>query len=453
MIPSIELSNQVLDLVRRGAPFAIEEGAVTTAVKQPLIEIAELFSQAASQMALSHSEIVPHASREQLRYITDTASSILKKISDPALNARKIAASLEILSAKLGVPSAVIDPQSNYYRFVMKNHIHHKNQSVGIVLGDAPAIKIAGVGIVPWTDLLIEQIDTGYTFFYRGTEVFRTDANFELPRHNYIYTVDGIIHQDPRNNHINRFDHDPSHIDRYTIEVWTMVDNPKIPAIKFGGNNHAWLVLKDSSGDIYSIGRSGPRKMSLLDAISPFGKKAGGIETPDYGSQMPRDAAEYLKTSFSVSQEQFETLMARVKHDKEHNSTHVVSMLQSNCTSYVNELLNIAGIRPETRIHPMSLLASNLLPSSIGAPIAALFNFTTEERVWWKYGLHFFPPIYAINLLFGLFIKCLSLFNKGGCGADLALHEVFLKPWKIYVDHPHALAQWQKSQNIGKNHE
>lgn len=361
------------------------------------------------------------------------------------------------LSAKLGgklAPSLIASEHyKEYTDFIQANALQHKVQALGHQFPLIPSLPLEDIDEpVRWLELKKKPLkqtspsDPAFSFEYQGREVFRTDAKLKL-HPDYTYIDGKIAKYNPiETPEVRAYDHERGS-GQYRIELWTAIHDRKgeRPVITLG--DHAHMVLVDAEGNRYGFGQYGMADdFNLEHVLSAFGRKKGGIETPDRYLLLPKDSHSFMKTEFVVDKTVFNRVMDRVKAQKQ-DPHFSVSLLCGNCSTNVQKILESIGIKVSNKMHVVELIWRKCAPLSF---IRALDSIVGLAPVFLKRALCFFPPFYLFTIFYGLVTRLLSMKNFNDEPSDISLPDVFLRPWKATIDHPFAVRRWQ--ENYLKTH-
>jgi len=439
-IPNAAFAQNVRSHIDRHQDFAIveQEGvlSIDEAGHQEPAQIADALAQASlARLQQRNVRELGPKERAGLRTLTDAARYVLKKTHTEAPEIDR-----KITAAKLGGRVHIVGANENYLQFMKVNHLAQRIQT----LGHQPTeigIQIKDHGFVRWADIEEQETADGRIFKDRGgTILFQTDKGLHL-LDSYSYLHEGLCNYNSAGTDLHPYDVDPNPDGRYTMEVWT------------GG--HAWVVLKDAQGRMYSIGKT-LGKRDIFDPnqpgtyISPLGKRRGAIESPDPDTFLPTDHADFQKVEIVLTPEKYAEIFAYLQKEKVNNTDKKFSFLKENCVQFVETILHKVGFKEvDTRIHPLAYLAHNLWSPAAGDAISHFLRFDK----WYKKLLCFLPPIYLLNVFFAVLIKVLSLWNYHSITSDTSILKTIFMPWVWEVNlHYHTrLREWMNEQPASQN--
>ena len=360
------------------------------------------------------------------------------------------------LAAKFGgeiSPSIFLDPKfADFCQFIEANAMMHKMQTLKMKLevGEegAPVIRIdldsnGYTNLVEWESLTKQPTSTGYRFTYFGHEVFCTDSKYKLID-DYILTFKGVTRYHPvNNNEIIAFDkRNPNEWgSKYLVEIWTLIKDPTGERPRLGIGDHCHIILKDSKGYVYSMGKFGQGKeLSIKDYFTIFGPKKGRYMSPDVCSYYSQTTRNLKKATLEVSKEQFERLFKILHEDKQKEPTF--SILKRNCASYVQKTVGKAlNVHIDSELYLPHFALRALIPKRL---YNGMLN-TTKKVVnrcprWMQRAFYFFPLLYIPTLVAGLILRSMS-------GNDLTFKDIFLHPWNLTIYTPIALRESLAAQS------
>lgn len=398
-----------------------------------------------------------HEERDEIASRVDFAASYIKKLKRNfgKTHPQEIEnLELMLLSAKIG---GKIDPETlkknpDFIRFLTVNHLQHKIQALGRESWVIPTIGIEGHGdYVFWSSLQktpkcdADGKQVGYQFFLKEQVVFETDLSLRLLS-GYSY-IDGKIakYHSIFSPELRHYDTQPKD-GTFKVEVWTALRDAQgqRPALRLG--EHSYMVLVDDEGKRFGVGQYGVADdLGISGVVTGCGYKRGSIEAPDRYLMLPRSSYNMKKTVISISKDQFDRMKARLQQDKKEQNIPV-SLLKSNCTSYVREIMEVGGIALKTKVHLVNLLFLRLAPLFLVRAVE-----TWKEKIfsvlptWIQKGVYFNPFHYLLGVGIGIGARLLSCKNFQQKNPDISWGDIFFRPWKIEMDHPFALRQWQEA--------
>lgn len=445
--------------------FRVENGAVSVVPKAMKAEeafqnIDRLASYTTNILSRKSLRQISYEEREALRDLVDCVyrcSKVYAKQFGKEAAGHAKALQAQALCAKLGgkiAPSLLANEHfKEYVDFIQANALQHKVQALGHQFSLLPSLPVEGFEEpVQWYELRKKCLqqnspsDPAFAFEYQGKEVFRTDSKLKL--HPDFTYIDGKIakYNPIETPEVRAYDHEPAS-GQYRIELWTAIHDTKgeRPVITIG--DHAHMVLVDAEGNRYGFGQYGMAdEFNIEHALSAFGRKKGGVETPDRYLLLPKDSHSFMKTEFAIDQKQFKSIMNMVKVQKK-DPSFSVSLLCGNCSTSVQEMLESVGIKVNNKIHVVELFWRKYAPLFL---IKAFDSVFEPAPKFLKKALCFFPPFYLFTIFYGLFTRLLSMKNFNDEPSDISLKDIFLRPWTATIDHPFAVRRWQ--ENYLKTH-
>ena len=377
------------------------------------------------------------------KYINEVVS--LHKAHNPQAYERLMA---KVLCAKIGGKfdyQMLLDPKyADYKAFLLANHLQHKMQALGDEVYVFPSVTV-GDDTALWEFMTKEpRMDVagkviGYNFSYFGKDLFQTDTSYKLAK-DYCYLNRKISKYNPITSP-EVLPYDVQEADgKFRLEIWTVVN--KVSVLR---GAHACAVLVNDKGERFGVGRMGiADDVNCGHLLTAFGKKRGVIETPDRFLFLSKEQFRFEKTEILIDEKMYTLIMDKVKGDKV-DMEHVTSVLRNNCVSYVQEIMQMAGVNTNTEVHV--LLAPFL--RHISPEMWEKFHRSTGAMPTWirrgLYALFVFPVIYVPSVALGLIVKIFSLHNFNGLKPDLTLTDWLFKPWKLSIHHPLILEKWQKA--------
>lgn len=386
---------------------------------------------------------------EEIQSLYKAAQNLSKEKSSEVHLVKKLLS--KVLSLKLGgrVGYKYFNSSScpDFNRFILKNHIHHKAQALSLQLeedGESPFIPLFLNGKTlqaPWDALckVPSRRGDGYRFYYLGHLAFETDRSYQLSR-KYSFTGGGVQRHDYLSSDpiIPLDRQNPAEWNyEYQLEVQIVLKDKTGSGPTLGKGDHAFLVLKNPTGEVYSIGKLRlSEKSSYKQFFSPLALKRGGIACPDVYSYLPTDDLYIYQKTFKIDQNQFDNILRVASHYRNYSSLSF-SLLQDNCVTFLQKILKHI-LHIEVNID--MFLPSYLLKGFIPKVILKYLPFPRKRilPLWVKKLLCYFPPLYAITIFTGLGVKLLSLrsiYEK----PDFTLWDVLIKPWRVSLHHPLAL--------------
>lgn len=360
---------------------------------------------------------------------------------------------IEALNAKLGgrICGTLLGHAAykDFVSFIQANALQHKVQALGQQLDLIPSLPIEGFDRpVSWTQITKQALvqskpsDPVFAFYYQGRELFRTDSKLKLHT-DYTYIDGKIAKYNPIDSpEVRAYDKEPAAPGRYKIELWTAIDDPtgQRPVIALG--DHAYLVLVDEEGNRFGVGQYGMAdEFDWNHVFSAFGRKKGGIETPDRYLLLAKDSHSFQKTDIMIDKAAFERIMTRIQKKKT-DPNFSVSLLCGNCSTSVESLLSIVEVKVNNKVTVIELFFRKFAPLTL---IAFVDRITAALPSLVKKGLFFLPIFHIPMIMYGLFTRALSLKNFNNEPSDISLWNVFFRPWKVTIDHPFAIRRWQQA--------
>ncbi len=392
--------------------------------------------------------------KESLRDLVD-AAYLASKIFNEQFGKEKPELSIKLhntaLCAKLGGRINESALTKDFIDFIEANALQHKIQALGYQLGTKPALPIEGENRpVLWSKIVKSPLiqnspkDPSFSFSFKGKEIFRTDAKFKL-HSDYTYIDGKIAKYNPMTSpEVRAYDHEKAVSGVFKIELWTAIKDVtgKRPVVTIG--DHAYLVLVDETGARVGVGQYGMAEdPHFTDLFSIFGKKKGGLETPDRYLLMPKDSHSFQKTEFIVNKESFDVVMNKIKEHKV-DETFSASLLCGNCSSTAEDLLESIKIQVNPKIHCLELFWRKLAPLFLITAVDKMLDTWPKSAIK---ALSYLPIFYIPIVLYGLLTKALSLKNFNNEPSDISLFDVFFFPWKVTIDHPFAIRSWQEQHS------
>ncbi len=351
-----------------------------------------------------------------------------------------------LLSLRLGgdVPAEWIKANKEFKKFIKSNYLHHRlfvlrlpllfDEKRGAAL---PLQEEDHIEWVYWDEIKKEGSD----FYFEGRLIFKADERYRLiPEYTCLHR--GICHYnvgiDPKWEPFQVAD--PTEWNhKYVLEVWT-VSLPMLKPPMFQ-RTHAYIVLKDSEGNIRSVGqdvlvdRANFRVTEILNRKPGFGK----ITTPDIYTFYPTNARRFWNISIEITKEEHDRIIAIVEKDKA-NKQHSMSVLKGNCVSYVLKILREGvGIQVDASMHSLHIMLKEFLPHSWYRALFKNFNrWYGKQSPVVKKALFFLPIVYIPSLLLGI-VALFTRQNNYQEIRDFSFLDLIFRPWKLSCEHPLAL--------------
>ena len=393
--------------------------------------------------------------KESLRDLVDVAyrtSKVFKKQFGKAEPTLSTELHKTVLCAKLGGRINKSSLTKDFIDFIEVNALQHKIQALGYQLGEEPALPIEGIDkSVLWSeitkDLLVQDPPNkapAFSFSFEGKELFRSDATFKL-HSDYTYIDGKIAKYNPiASTEARAYDYEKAAPGLFKIELWTAIKDVagERPVVTIG--DHAYLVLVDERGARVGVGQYGMAEdFHFTDLFSIFGKKKGGVETPDRYLLMPKDSHSFQKTEFTLNKDSFDTVLNKIK-DHKADENFSASLLCGNCSSMVEDLLGSINIKINPKIHCLELFWRKFAPLSFITAVDKMLGTWPSSATQI---LSYLPLFYIPIVLYGLATKLLSWNKFNDEPSDISLFDVFFFPWKVTIDHPFAIRRWQKANS------
>ncbi len=423
----------------------------TLSGREAFKNIRDLASRAIELLGRNDLRLLDPSQRESLRDLVDVvyrASKAFEKKFGKTNPKRAKDLHDTALCAKLGGKITKKLFTKDFITFIEANALQHKIQALGYQLSKEPALPIEGIDQpVSWSKITKTPLtqtsptDPAFSFSFEGQEIFRTDNQFKL-HSDYTYIDGKIAKYNPMTfSEIRAYDHEKAVPGQFKIELWTAIKDVKAerPVLTIG--DHAYLVLVNDEGSRIGVGQYGMvEETKFTDIFTVFGKKKGGVETPDRYLLMPKDSHSFQKTEFIVNKESFDKVMGKIQEHKT-DENFSASLLCGNCSSMVEELLESIEIKINTKIHCLELFWRKFAPLSF---VTAVDKMVDAWSNWVPKALTYLPIFYVPIVFYGILAKALSLKNFNNEPSDISLFDVFFFPWKVTIDHPFAVRRWQE---------
>ncbi len=324
-----------------------------------------------------------------------------------------------------------ITTKSDWYQFFTYNHVHYMIHRQGVSYVPGMDNDIAGWIAVNGTwykfaNLEKRATEEGFGFYHQGNLLFTTDLKLKLK--DYFWAGErGIIQGNPiETKGLGDFFQRPAS-GKHWLSVYSVAKNDT--DIRFG-SSHCYLSIENSDGRLSYAGQYGLNSnINFFSAITPFGKKGVGIETPDRYSQVPIGQHVVKEVRIEITSDQYKILKESIERDKKYGDEG--SLIAGNCASFVRKKLELIGLKAKVSISASEFfmrLALQPLPRALNKKIVQLANNLPSIV---KKVAHFCPLIYIPMLAISLATRLLS-----GVRADFSIIDAFIRPWNVSVDHP-----------------
>jgi len=364
----------------------------------------------------------------------------------------------EVLALRLGgkIPASYFISEKGAYfkRFIQTSHLDHAMLALGMQLSFDPSFgpiipierSESEIFHIPWEKITItNRLEKICSYLYKNELLFQTDENDRL-LNKYSLFYRGIIEYDLyKQKKWIPFDwQDPKEWGGgYQLEVWSVFEKHPSDKTNFLDHTHAYLIVKDRNGFVYSAGQDIFRAEFYPRYFSLFGVQKGYnlFMTPDRYVFASTANLCYRSHSFKIREKEFMQLFQLVEREKRQLS-RTLSVIDNNCVSFVKRTLReILHISMGSQMHSTHFLFQFFSTHWIYEKVISrwLRWFRHQPQMVQK-GLYFFPPYYIIQLLFGSVFKMMMR-------SELSYHKPFkwkdllFFPWRTCIDHPFALYQ------------
>lgn len=367
----------------------------------------------------------------------------------------------KVLAVALGgcipYPSLLKEKYKVYVEFVIANHLYEALPSLGIQLAsglnNCPTVPVAhkksGMWSVAWDDMQIIWKDGEYHYYLDDILLFKTDKKRVLTAEYPIYFL-GIAHYNRGVEKLLPVDFQkPDNWGRKNlIEVWTSFRRGKNRDYNCMWEGiHAWIVLRKSTGEVYSLGQDVLHDITQDKWKYTFSTKKGSgkIVALDPYYFYPRETHSSEKATIEITDEEWDQVINAIEEDRQ-NPDWVVSAMRNNCVSYIIKLLHrTLGYKISGEISNLSILWLNAFHPDSYEKIRSFSDRLEKKKLTWvQKALYFFPPFYLVAVLVGIMCKMMGQNNYKNM-TDLRWSDVFLRPWVNRTDHP-----WEFRRSLKK---
>lgn len=403
-----------------------------------------------SRVPKERSKVIKMAIEEAYFY---TKTVMRLKISKEEKEALKATCLAMKMGGKVPISYLLAKKNSPFRKFIENNYLHHAmffySMQVPFDSMEGPLIPICREDKSPiwahFNHLLVQERQNKLIFQLDDEEVFVTDKNMVLDA-NYTFLYQGIQKYDiAKSTHWIPFDvQDPKEWgQKHVAEVWAFFSKPLENNPRMFRSTHAYLILKDSEGNVRSVGQDvimTIKDYKLTELLS-VKNGSGKILTPDISVFYPKHSRHFEMTTFHLTKKQHDKIIEIVESDKR-NENHTISVMRGNCVSYVLKLLRKgADIQLDASIHAFHIFSRSLLPYKIYEGFFRPFDrWYNRQSKMVQRAVFFFPPFYICHILFGFIALACKRRNYEN-RADFFLKDIFLRPWTMSCDHPHQLVK------------
>lgn len=372
------------------------------------------------------------------------------------------------LGGKLSADSTADGVNSEMRSFIEVNRLYHKCFPQYTALeedGDNKILLPVEIGgklqNLSWDALTKEPIvdtagnQTGLRFVTSDATAFETNTDLELTD-DYCFMRGRVVqHNQKYAEQLKPYVIAPEKERPKvpTLEIWTSskIDKEGNP-VSIYHSNHTFFVLAHPDGRRISVGQEWPTEnYDWGDMMSPLGRLTGKGSwiSPASHPYLPHDY-KLTKACVCLSEEGFNGFIADIEADRR-NPNHSVAVLEGNCTTRIIELLKKhENIEVNADLDLTSLICLSVLPMGL---VQSFLDF--RDRIansmpsWLCKTLCFFPPYYVANLILGLIVIFLSLFNHGGGWPDMNIFTLLFMPWRLNNHHPLRLRKFLEERLDG----
>lgn len=341
----------------------------------------------------------------------------------------------ELIAARLGVTSTVIEANAGFENFAKKAHLYRYLQAFDHCLGYNPQtlevhLKEKGE-LRPWSQI---QGQVQWDEFeewkgYYGEDGLRWNSPYEWEELCHFKT------EDPQKwNHKYIFEFVVWTLERYNLKTRTL-EVPEDPQFT---NTHTHIRLRSPSptNNVYSVGFYRPLKRSLLDNFrSPLSVRKGIFSSPDSTEFW---GGRRTVIPIEITEEAFEKIKEAIRED--HSTLTEYQLTHRNCNEWACKLARIAGV--------------NLTPH---LPVIRMF-LSGKAALWTQETLETLPKALQSLLLRTSTVAFNSLLYTLGAGSlhssipqalpsaqhvrPLLSRRTLFDPSHTRISHPHALERW-----------
>ena len=391
---------------------------------------------------------------EEVRILSSCAFDAIRNLKDlPKVDSEEIKKLTEEATWNLmghtEVPKSTAEQKELFDKIVIGNRIHYAVNRLHQMNQAAPLSLLINGKWVSLTDLTQEKVGEELLFKNaQGEILFKTKSDYTFNVEEYYYCgqygiVKGNFYKDTMPIE-KGYDKVENHDGKYYAEIHnSIVAKESFPRVIGARTSHAYLGLIDTDGTRTFCG-----EYAIFGNVNVMGSVHS-----DRARTKPFHEQHELVTRKEITKEQHDILKAQMVIDVQKGRLDPIDA-EDNCTNYVSTRLRQAGVEIEgvdqwqTTLVNIGFrwLISSICPQSWYKPIT---DFVEDLPLFIKIPLHFFPPVYIVNVLLGL-VQTLSGFYFGEGHHPLYNFKFLLKaifcPWVPNIHHPIALARWQEKQ-------
>lgn len=420
------------------------------------VPVREILITLKEEVALLDLRAISFEESWKLRIIVDVFERLIHTY--PFSEGNKTSLMIEIHRIRLGgrLPRLIFeDPKyKDFVRFLVASGLPNKFLCLRLPIQynpiDGPLLPIQngqdGTLLVPWGHLEKKRMKGGnWGYFYRDSLVFTTDQGGCLDDSYSLFDCGIVKHNIYKVRYVRPYDHQtPPNGGQSLFEIWISSRRKKGDMTTVFSEIHAYMILRDRLGNIYSIGQDIFTHELKKKIHTLFGAKEGYnmVMSPDRYVFKTTAGRDFQRFVFPVDDDALKRILAEAERDKR-SMGHIMSVLNGNCVSYAKKMIKIGlGIDIHTRMLPLHTLikagAPGVVYHKLIRPYLRLY-LKLAPKV--RKALCFFPPYYVLHVLIGAIVKgCLS-FSPSKKKEMVTWKNLFFHPWQFGSDHPFILAE------------
>lgn len=311
-----------------------------------------------------------------------------------------------LLAIRLDIPVEIFAEFPDFRQFVLSNHLHHK----------VPVFKheIRLDSITNEPSLLVEGRYMQWSAIQKKVPLSKTKR-----LKGWSYLGDGLTGHDPihwktlrpfktlpREEWPKKANGTPLETHPYVFEILTDVEFEEMNRASLNFEDHAWIRLYDSQGNVYSVGLLGNEVVEK--SFWKLRTVEGVINSPDMYETYPGHLRKGYKKV--ITREQFQKIKAAIEHYKE--TGMVYSFLECNCANFACSLAAMADLS----LNPVVDISEFVSPflQKIGSMFAKLFS----RRMYLLFVYHLILPLLGSKAGLKTKQKYQALLPKSGFSSD-----------------------------------